>query len=330
MAATDALILALDAGGTSTRAIVARANGDVLGTARTGPGNHILASWETVRTALTAAVNGAIAAAGCNLDALAVAVVGSAGVGPQGEGRQFVDWALGDLFANIERLRVTGDMVTALWGALHPPVGVVVSAGTGSVCYGRNAAGATRQVGGWGHVMGDEGSAYDIAVRGLRALARATDGRGPRTALTDRLVAAIDARDPIEAALRLYSEPFGRDQIAALAVQVVGAAAAGDEVAAAILRDAADELALAAATALRTLDLLGAPAAVSFAGAVFDAGASIRDPFETALRNRAPLSGVQPPRLPPLGGAFCLGLEALGHAVDVKVVERLQIGLAGF
>src|SRR5512139_16713 len=176
------LVLAIDAGGTSTRTLVVRTDGTVLGRGRGGPGNHILSGWEAARASIRQAVEQACAAAHVSPAMIPCAVAGSAGVGPDGEGSDIVESLLAELVPRA-RVQAVGDMVTAFWGALDTDFGVVVASETGSVCYGRNPSGVTRQVGGWGQVMGDEGSAFDIAVRALRAGAQATDGRAAPTVL---------------------------------------------------------------------------------------------------------------------------------------------------
>jgi N-acetylglucosamine kinase len=225
-------------------------------------------------------------------------------------------------------VRAFGDMVAAFWGALREPLGVVVTAGTGSVAFGRNARGHTCQVGGWGHILGDEGSAYDIATQALRAMARAADGRGVPTGLASRLIAALGQTTAVDAALRVYTEPCGREEIAALALQVADAAECGDPVARAIFQSAGAELGLLAVTALRRLELLHESVSVSFAGSVFAAREVVYAPFAAAIQAQAPLARVEPPLLSPLGGAFRLGIEVLGVAYDDRVIQRLQRALA--
>lgn len=318
-------ILAVDAGGSTTRCVVVGEDGAVQGFGRGGPANHILSGWETARESLRQATAAALGGAGAGID---VAVVGSAGVGPNGEGHEIVESLLAELVPGAAVVRATGDMVTAFWGALSVPVGVVVSAGTGSVCFGRNAAGATCQVGGWGHIMGDEGSAYDIAVQALRAVARAADGRAAPTALAAGLGAVLGGDQALHLAARVYGEPLNRDQIAALAVAVAAVARDGDATAQDILRRAGEELGWAAAAALRTLGLLEVPVAVSFAGAVFEAGDMVRQPFAATIAAANARARVERPLLPPVGGAVRLAMAELGLRVEAAQVERLRAELA--
>lgn len=320
-------IVAIDAGGSTTRCVVADSSGNILGAGRGGPANHILNGWDTASWSLRTAITEALEAAGTAADRVSVAVIGSAGIGPNGEGREVVESLLTKLVPQATLIRATGDMVAAFWGALREPVGVVVCAGTGSVCYGRNANGGTCQVGGWGPTMGDEGSAYDIATQALRAVARAADGREPPTALTARLATALGGHGPLDVALRVYSEPMNREQIAALAVHVAAAGRDGDETAIAILRRAGDELGLAVVTALRTLGLAAGSPTVSFAGSVFEAGELVYEPFSEVTLAAVPKAKLAPPLLSPVGGAVRLGLDAVGMKVDGRIFQRLRAGL---
>jgi N-acetylglucosamine kinase-like BadF-type ATPase len=317
------LILALDAGGSSTRSLMLRRDGTVLGSGRGGPGNHILSGWDTARASIAAAVAGACAVAEVCAGDVAVTVASSAGVGANGEGAEVVEALLRELMP-AARVSAVGDMVAAFWGALNTDFGVVVAAGTGSVCYGRNRAGVSRQVGGWGQIMGDEGSAYDIAVRALRAGARATDGRGPQTALCERFSAALGVGDFIGVAIRVYGEPMPRDEIAKLATTVAETAAAGDAVARDILVKAGRELGLAAITALRALSLNSEPPPVAYTGAVFDAGAPLVDAFCTTISAACPAARIAPAEFPPIIGAFKLALRAAGAEFTPAIAARLR------
>lgn len=326
MDSANDIILVLDAGGSSTRSLLLRRDGTVIGRGRGGPGNHILSGWDTARASVGDAIAQACAAAPGARDAVSLAIAGSAGVGANGEGAEVVEALLRELLPHAQ-VSAVGDMVAAFWGALPTDVGVVVAAGTGSVCFGRNHAGMTRQVGGWGHIMGDEGSAYDIAVRALRAGARATDGRGAATSLSERLTAAVGVNDFIGVAFRVYGEPMSRDEIANLAKIVADAATDGDAVAQEILADAGRELGLAAVTAVRALDLNATPVSVAYAGAVFDAGDVVVAPFRRTVSAACPLAQVTAAEFPPIVGALKLALLKLGAKFTPTVAATLRATL---
>jgi N-acetylglucosamine kinase-like BadF-type ATPase len=300
-----------------------RGDGTLLGRGRGGAGNHILCGWETARGAIQDAIGEALTTAKLEASAVECAVAGSAGVGPNGEGREPIEKLLAQCLSRA-RVRAIGDMVTAFYGAIDSDFGVVVAAGTGSVGYGRSATGDGRQVGGWGHVMGDEGSAYDLAVRALRAGAQATDGRGPQTALCAGISAALGVDDFMGVALRVYGDPMSRDAIARLATAVAATAAAGDKVARELLAYAGNELAVTAVALLQALGLAEREAPVAFSGAVFDAGEAILEPFRRRIARSCPRAHVVRAAFPPVIGAFKLALQELGIAFTPNTAGRLR------
>lgn len=114
-------------------------------------------------------------------------------------------------------LQIVGDQVTALAGALGQPVGTVLIAGTGSICYARTADGREARSGGWGHLIDDEGSAYALGRDILRAVVRAADGRAPATALTE-LVAQRLGAPGVQPVIRFtYAPTTTKKEIATLA-----------------------------------------------------------------------------------------------------------------
>jgi N-acetylglucosamine kinase len=295
------VVLAIDGGGTSTRSLAIDSSGMILGGGEGGPSNHILAPWDVVRASIEAAINGGVEQAGLTPDDVCCISLGTAGIGPNGEGKEVIE----DLASEIlpaEKVTATGDMVIAYHGAIMGDCGVVVNAGTGSVVYGVSPRGASRQVGGWGHVLGDEGSAYDIAVRALRAGARHFDGRGPFTTLVDRLPEALEVSDFIQVAFKIYGLEMSREDISALARVVGEEAKGGDAVSQQILRSAGEELALAVAVAIRELGLEEAAVPVSYIGSVFASGECIVRPFAEAVMMRCPRATVLPPKFPAVIG----------------------------
>ena len=126
-------------------------------------------------------------------------------------------------------------------------------AGTGALAWGRNRRGDTHFASGWGGLLGDEGSAYDVAVKGLRAACRAADGRGPSTSLLDRYLTEFGVDDLRQIVGRVYGGSLDRRGIAATCPMVFEAARGGDAVARRILGRAGSELALGALTCVRVL-----------------------------------------------------------------------------
>jgi N-acetylglucosamine kinase-like BadF-type ATPase len=162
-------------------------------------------------------------------------------------------------------LVLSNDIVPMLWG---PPAlagtGVAVVCGTGAGFLARRGDGRTAQAGGCEYLGSDEGSAFDLGLRGLRAAIRAGDGRGPATAVTERIREQAGAA-PAELARALAGEPFPKARVAALAPAVGAAWRAGDPVAARLGAEVVDELVLGVRTVAARLEL-GSGWAVAAAG----------------------------------------------------------------
>jgi N-acetylglucosamine kinase-like BadF-type ATPase len=205
-------------------------------------------------------------------------------------------------------VRLFPDWVTAHAGALSGRPGVVVSAGTGTACLGVGRSGEQVRVDGWGHLLGDAGSAYAIGRDGLDLAMRHLDGRAEAPALHAAAQDHLGA-DLVRGLWHLYSLPDRVDRIARFAPLVVGCAAAGDKVASGVVARAAEALATTVAAACRQL---GEPAEVSYTGGLFRAGPALLDPFAQAVAAAAPSWRLTPPEGSPLDGSVRLARAPLG------------------
>jgi N-acetylglucosamine kinase-like BadF-type ATPase len=167
------------------------------------------------------------------------------------------------------QLIVTTDALIALAGATAGQPGIITIAGTGSIAFGRNAAGRAARAGGWGYIFGDEGGGFDIARQALRAALRQEEGWGTATVLHRVLLDATGALSANDLLHRFYTTEWPRDRVATLAKLVDEAARAGDAVAAGILENAAQQLAALAAMVRRQLFEPAEPARVAYIGGLF-------------------------------------------------------------
>ena len=260
------LFLGVDGGQSSTTALIGDETGRVLGTGRGGPCNHATAAEGRARFERAVRESVASACVQAGLDAAAVsfesACFGMSG-GP--------DDKRGILSALLraERLIVTTDADIALSGATETGQGIIVIAGTGSIALGRNSAGRTVRVGGWGYIFGDEGSAFDLVRQAVRATLRMEEGWGPATSLRQLLLAATGAADSNDLLHRFYTPDWPRDQVARLAPLVDEAADAADSVALEILNGAAQQLAALAVSVRVQLWKPEEAVDVAFIGGVF-------------------------------------------------------------
>jgi N-acetylglucosamine kinase-like BadF-type ATPase len=277
-------VLGVDTGGTRTRCVVVDGSLSMLGVGEAGPGNYRVAGTDGARDNVEAAIRAALANA--DLDESAH-LVGGFGMGTLDteDDRQIITEFLHEIDL-VDEYHVTNDVVAAYYSFTAGEPGVVVIAGTGAMAYGRNESGGDARSSGWGWLFGDEGSGFDTARRGLRAASKAYDGRGDETEL---LGAAVDhfQLDSFEDVFTgVYGEIDHAKEIASFAEPVAEAAADGDEVAVAIVEDAGEELAIAAAVVIEELDLAPAPTVACQGG--FGTAPVVADQFESRLTDRYP------------------------------------------
>jgi N-acetylmuramic acid 6-phosphate etherase len=305
---TEDLVLGFDGGGTRTVAILAARRPDggwkVLGRGEAGPSNRQAVGTQAALAALDFAAAGAFVAAGKARGPVRAACLGLAGAGRPKDQEIVRDWAArSKLAAHVD---VIEDAALLLAAGTPDGWGVAVVAGTGSMAFARGADGRTARAGGWGPLLGDEGSGYAIALAGLRAAARAADGRAPATPLTDRLLAAHGLTRPEELIGVVY-RGGDRAALAALAPLVLEAAAECP-VADDIVRTAAAELAAAAAAAARSLGLDSA-FPVALAGGLLLSSTDYRDRFLAALADRGLTAAPVTLVTEPAEGAVRLALD---------------------
>ena len=213
------------------------------------------------------------------------------------------------------RVLVVNDALVALEAGAPDRPGVVIISGTGSISYGRNEEGLAARSGGWGYVLGDEGSGYWIGRAALRAVLREADQRGKPTALTPLLLDHFGVDQPQGLIHEVYHSNLNPAAIGALAKCVHGAFAQGDEVAIGILRGAANELESSAMSVARRLELVGQAFPFILAGGIFKAVPWLQDELSRRLPVAAPGSVVQVLDREPASGAVWLALqEARGGA----------------
>ena len=188
--------------------------------------------------------------------------------------------------------------------------GIAAISGTGSNTFGVNSQGAAWRCGGWGHIVGDEGSGYMVAVNGIRAALTYRDGRNEWTALVPRLLDFYRLQH-IEDIKPIIYRDFDKARIAAFAAQVAEAAAEGDEIAARIFRQAAADLAAQISAVHAALDF-GGPAEVTLIGSGFRAGEVFLGPLREQLRHVTGGRDFAAPSLPAVGGSLWLAARAAG------------------
>ncbi len=206
---------------------------------------------------------------------------------------------------------VCGDVVTSYAGALGAVPGVVLAVGTGTVALGVGADGRTAVVDGWGHLLGDAGSGFDIGRRALDRALREEDGRVRPSGLRDLAVRRFGPLGALPGRLSAAERPA--EAVAAFAADVAEAAASGDAAACALLADAGRELAgTVAAAARRVFPDAGGPVPVAWTGGLVRAGTILTGPLTQELAALLPHGEPRPARGDALDGGLVLA-QTLAH-----------------
>jgi N-acetylglucosamine kinase-like BadF-type ATPase len=303
-------VLGIDAGGTKTTACLADQDGVIVGEGRGGGANLQAQGELEVEKVLHAVIEAAIGERPIWPAAVCLGIAG-------------VDRAADDVIVRgiLRRLGfkahalIVNDALVALVAGVGDDAGVVIISGTGSIAYGVNTAGVAARAGGWGYVLGDEGSGYWIGRQALSAVVREADGRGPRTRLSALVLDHFGVAHAPGLVREVYDKGLRRHVIAALGPVVERARAEGDVVASEILRLAADELTRAATSVIERLRMRGETFHIMLAGGMFRMIPWLVEDLRMRLAETAPRATALPLDVEPALGAVHLALQAVGGRV---------------
>jgi N-acetylglucosamine kinase-like BadF-type ATPase len=307
-------VLGIDAGGSKTVALLATAEGEVIAEGRVGGANLRTHGELAVEKTLDAVIDQVLGAHITGLDAVCL---GIAGVDREDDAA-----TIRGIMRRLgfrDRTLIVNDALIALVAGAGQPRGLVIVAGTGSIAYGVNANAIAARSGGWGPVLADEGSGYWIGRHALVAIMRHADGRGPRTALTPMVLAHLGLARPDALVSEVYEGAERRQLVASLGQLVEQARAAGDAVAAEILRHAAVELVSAAASVVSRLGMRGDVFHTFLSGGMFKSNRWLAAEVSSRLLEVAPRASTSLLTAEPAMGAVVLARDGVAGRVRVPV-----------
>lgn len=248
----DEYLIGIDGGGTRCRARLANLHGETLGNGEAGTANPNVAGFDAAQREILSAIQRAFEDAKIEKQRVAAACLGVGGVDRPDERARLQAWAEEHIAPHAIIVN-DGEIVLAAGSPAN--WGVALIAGTGSIAWGKSRQGHITRAGGWGYLIGDEGSGFDLARNALRAIAQAADGRGEPTRLLDTILSHWNLESPQELIPRVYRSGLLPADIAALAPLVVQVANEGDLIAQRLLEQAANDLATTIIAVARALDL---------------------------------------------------------------------------
>jgi N-acetylglucosamine kinase-like BadF-type ATPase len=317
------MFLGVDGGGTKTALCLINQSGHILASAQAPSSDYFSEGINLVERVLKQGVSAVCAKAGIAPQDIQYAFFGLPGYGEASRDRPLLD-AVPRAVLGHDRYACDNDMVCAWAGSLAGADGINVISGTGSMTYGERA-GRRARVGGWSELFGDEGSGYWIAVRGLAAFSKMSDGRLAQGPLLQVLREHLDLEtdhDLLDVVLNRWHR--GRSNIAALSLVVVRAAGLGDDCAGQILANAARELAELVDATRSRLDFGSAePVPVSYSGGIFTV-APVLDAFTEAIAALHPGYELRQPLYPPVVGAALRAAKLAGSPFDDAALADLR------
>ena len=243
-------IIGIDGGGTKTVGMLTTDKGEEVTKTQTGPSNYHVVGIEQTKSVLVEIIHKLTG----NIDKTELDSIrfclGMAGLGREDD-RKIIGQLCDEIGIGKKRI-LTHDAHIALVGGTGKQQGVIVISGTGSIVYGIDQFGQEARAGGWGYLLGDEGSGYEIGIMGLQAVVRSADKREPPTELTGMMLNKLALNKPTDIIQWIHSA--SRDEIAELSKVVFKAVEKGDKKAETIIDSAADELILAIETVVRMLN----------------------------------------------------------------------------
>jgi len=319
--ASKKIILGLESGATKTDCVIVNEYGEVLGLGSTGSSSHYSVSVRMAKRNFLAAIKRAAEEA--EVDKFDVGCFGVSGLDTK------EDYALYDEFLSSLDLTtkniIVGDEVIAFYAVNYGLPCIVVIAGTGSIAYGVNSHGEEARAGGWEWLVGDEGSAYDIARRGLMAAIRAYDGRGKGTMLTKTFMRHFDISDFRDIYQKIYGNiRKGKTAISSLAPLITSTAEKGDVISIKILQEVGEELGLSAIAVAERLKMTGEKVIIGSVGGVFMIGDLVFNHFYEKIKQRIPEAAFRQSIKTAFVGAAILGLKSSGVNLTPELVNKIN------
>lgn len=315
------LAMGIDGGGTQTRCLVIDDKAAIMGLGVAGPSKPDAVEPEVGQANLHQAINAACQSCG-GPQAIDTAFLGMGGVVSEADEQAVRRLLTGLALRPDISIDIDHDIRIALAGGTAGRPGIALIVGTGSSCYGRNAAGEAWRCGGWGYILDDLGSSFYLGQQALTAIVRGYDGRGPQTALTAPIMNALGLHDPNEIMHRIYHPRLDHTGIAALA-PIVTKMAESDSVARSIIERGCEALAEMVVGTVRHLHLPDNTLVIPV-GSLATASSLFRENLERALHAVLPEIQIRPPLVPAVAGAAFLALQQVGISLPEDVLVRLQ------
>ncbi|WP_074433055.1 N-acetylglucosamine kinase [Neobacillus dielmonensis] len=317
-------VLGIDGGGTKTKGVIADRFGKVYASATVGATNQNGVEIQEVEKELSALFTSLKNQNNQVFSMLQAVFAGMSGA-DRPEEKEAMKTILEKFIPARARIIIDNDAVNALYSGTLGVPGIVQIAGTGSITFGINAKGERKRAGGWGYLIDDEGSGYDMGRAALNSVFKAYDGRGPNTLLTQMILKHFQVHQPPELVRFIYEAGKSRMVIAPLSQYVSAAADQNDKVAKQIIERTGSKLAQSIIGLSRSLfKNVSEPIPVVIVGGVFNRADLLVPIIQLKLQEQNVHVQFNKPGMAPVGGAVIAGFASIHQEIDNSFVENMK------
>ncbi|WP_047980613.1 N-acetylglucosamine kinase [Ornithinibacillus contaminans] len=319
-------VVGIDGGGTKTDVVVADVKGNVYMCTTYGTTNPNTISKQELEETIASIFRDLRRK--ITVTEVHAVFAGISGAGSP-ETKQYLEGLLLKYVGDTTEVRVEIDALNALYSGTIGKPGIVQICGTGSITYGITSQGKQDRVGGWGYLVGDEGSGYDIGRRGISAALKRLDGRGKDTILVELLFDRFGVHNARSLIDKIYQANNPKVKIAPVSELVLRAFEKGDEVSSEIVRAVVSDVGDSIRVLYRKLfhDDEVAPVPVVLCGGVFQAKRVIPVLLREELQDLGSSIAIMLPELPPVAGSVFAAYNMIGLTPDEGLIEALKVRL---
>ncbi|MFC4023910.1 N-acetylglucosamine kinase [Oceanobacillus longus] len=314
-------VLGIDGGGTKTVAAIADRNGDILAQTRTGSTNPNATSKQELEKIFRGLFSVLEEQLPDSFQKITHLFAGIAGAGNKAN-QIFLKEMIKRFVPATTSVVVEPDTINALYSGTYGKPGIVQISGTGSITYGIDSSLKHARVGGWGYLLGDEGSGYDIGRQGMMAVLKAYDGRGIDTDMSQKMFTFFKVDNGQDLIQKIYTSPRPKNEISALSKIVIQSYHKQDPVAEGIIANVIEEITCSIETLYKKLFSEHDKVRVVLCGGVFSEK-TISELIKKSL-SKNPHTTVVLPDMPPVGGSIIGAYVLQGELPTKEMIKNIK------
>jgi len=318
-------VIGVDGGGTKTEFVLLDFSSNVLGRSRGGSTNYQVIGGDNLKKELLDAFTMLMRTTNISSNKIDQIFLGLAGAGRKSDQEEIISLFSDTDFAG--KIAVDSDAMVALAGAFGTGPGIIIVSGTGAICFGKSNEGKIFRSGGWGYLLGDEGSGYFIGREAIIAALKDLDGRAEKTNLRNCLENHFNLSSIDQIIPQIYQNKVDRIAIADIAPIVFEQANQGDSIAEEIIRRTGKELGILARAVAQRLNFENDELKVALTGSIFKQKDMLINEISKELYEISWNIEISEPMFEPQYGAALLALQKSGIEINEMLLKNLQYSI---